>query len=284
MAKKKRKKKKSSASRSHSGLSLLLLLLIAGGLWFLLQHADCVPLRSEGDTFALDHVEKAELARTPADRPHQLLQRTGYTVSYNSRWKLPNWVSYELLRSEVQGKAERSDRFATDTEVKGRPADTRDYTRSGYDRGHMAPAGDMKWSERAMDESFLLSNICPQAPGLNRGRWKELEELVREWAQRDSALLIACGPIVSDSPRTIGRNRIAVPDRYYKVVAAPYVERPRGIAFLFDNCDEQPTLQALAVPIDSVERITGIDFFYNLPDSIETQIESNLWTHVWNLN
>lgn len=284
MAKKKRKKKKSSASRNHSGLSLLLLLLIAGGLWFLLQHADCVPLRSEGETFALDHVEKAEMARTPAGRPHQLLHRTGYTVSYNSRWKLPNWVSYELLRSEVQGGAERSDRFTTDTEVKGQPADTRDYTRSGYDRGHMAPAGDMKWSERAMNESFLLSNICPQAPGLNRGRWKELEELVREWARRDSALLVACGPIVSDSPRTIGRNRIAVPDRYYKVVAAPYVERPRGIAFLFDNCDEQPTLQVLAVPIDSVEKITGIDFFYNLPDSIETQIESNLWTHVWNLN
>lgn len=284
MAKKKRKKKKSSASRNHNGLSLLLLLLIAGGLWFIIQHADCVPLRSEGDSFALDHVEKAEMARTPTDRPHQLLLRTGYTVSYNSHWKLPNWVSYELLRRELQGEASRSNRFATDTDVKGTPANTRDYTRSGYDRGHMAPAGDMKWSKQAMDESFLLSNICPQTPGLNRGRWKELEELVREWAARDSALLVACGPIVSDSPRTIGRNRIAVPDRYYKVVAAPYVERPRGIAFLFDNCDEQPTLQVLAVPIDSVEKITGIDFFYNLPDSIETQIESNLWTHVWNLN
>lgn len=284
MAKKKRKKKKSSTSRSHNGLSLLLLLLIAGGLWFLLQHADCVSLRNEGDTFTLGHIEKAEVARTPDSRPHQLLRRTGYTVSYNSHWKLPNWVSYELLRSELQGEAARSNRFVTDTEVKGTPADTRDYTHSGYDRGHMAPAGDMKWSERAMDESFLLSNICPQSPGLNRGRWKELEELVREWANRDSALLIACGPIVSDSPRTIGRNRIAVPDRYYKVVAAPYIDRPRGIAFLFDNSDEQPALRALAVPIDSVERITGIDFFYNLPDSIETQIESNLWIDVWNLN
>lgn len=284
MAKKKRKKKKSSASRNHNGLSLLLLLLIAGGLWFIIQHADCVPLRSEGDSFALDHVEKAEMARTPTDRPHQLLRRTGYTVSYNSHWKLPNWVSYELLRRELQGEASRSNRFTTDTDVKGTPANTRDYTRSGYDRGHMAPAGDMKWSEQAMDESFLLSNICPQTPGLNRGRWKELEELVREWAARDSALLITCGPIVSTSARTIGHNRIAIPDRYYKVVAAPYIDRPRGIAFLFDNCDEQPSLQTLAVTIDSVEKITGIDFFYNLPDSIETQIESNLWIDIWNLN
>lgn len=284
MAKKRKKKKKSSAQRKNNLVSLLMLLLIAGGLWYLIQHADARPgYRDEGNS-SLDHIEKAEMARTPADTPEQLLYRTGYTASYNSEWKLPNWVCYELLRSETQGESSRSDRFVSDPDVKDTPADTRDYTHSGYDRGHMAPAGDMKWSEEAMKESFLLSNICPQAPGLNRGRWKELEEQVREWAQRDSALLIACGPIVSKSPRTIGRHHIAVPERYFKVVAAPYVGRPRGIAFLFDNSDEQPSIRTLAVTIDSVEKITGIDFFYNLPDSIENQIESNLWTEAWNLN
>ena len=284
MAKKKKKRKKSSSSQRSSLKSLLLLLLIAGGLWYLIQHADSSSVISEVTRSDRAHIEKAELACTPAGRPSQILYRTGYATSYNRQWKLPNWVSYELLRNETQGEVSRSDRFVSDPDVKGTPADTRDYTRSGYDRGHMAPAGDMKWSEQAMDESFLLSNICPQAPGLNRGRWKELEELVREWAQRDSALIVACGPIVSDSPRTIGRNRIAVPDRYYKVVAAPYVDPPRGIAFLFDNSDEQPRMRALAVTIDSVEKLTGIDFFYNLPDSIETPIESKLWIETWNLN
>lgn len=284
MAKKRKKKKRSSAQRKNNLVSLLMLLIIACGLWYLIQHADTRPGYHDEGSSSLDHVEKAEMARIPAGTPEQMLYRTGYTVSYNSTWRLPNWVSYELLRSETQGESSRSNRFMSDPDVKGTPADTRDYTHSGYDRGHMAPAGDMKWNKQAMEESFLLSNICPQAPGLNRGRWKELEEQVREWAQRDSALLIACGPIVSKSPRTIGRHRIAVPERYFKVVAAPYVGRPRGIAFLFDNSDEQPSIRTLAVTIDSVEKITGIDFFYNLPDSIETQIESNLWTEAWNLN
>ncbi len=284
MAKKKKRKKKSSARRNNNLVTLLMLILIACGVWYLMQHADARSVFGNSHTSTLDHIEKAEMARTPAGTPEQLLLRTGYTASYNRQWKLPNWVCYELVRSELQGSASRSNRFVSDPDVEGTPADTRDYTRSGYDRGHMAPAADMKWSEQAMEESFLLSNICPQAPGLNRGRWKELEELVREWAQRDSALLIACGPIVNKTPKTIGRHRIAVPSRYFKVVAAPYASRPRGIAFLFDNSYDQPSLQALAVPIDSVEKLTGIDFFYNLPDSIETPIESNLWTETWNLN
>ena len=284
MAKKKKRKKKSSARRNNNLVTLLMLILIACGVWYLMQHADARSVFGNSHTSTLDHIEKAEMARTPAGTPEQLLLRTGYTASYNRQWKLPNWVCYELVRSELQGSASRSNRFVSDPDVEGTPADTRDYTRSGYDRGHMAPAADMKWSEQAMEESFLLSNICPQAPGLNRGRWKELEELVREWAQRDSALLIACGPIVSKTPKTIGRHRVAVPSRYFKVVAAPYASRPRGIAFLFDNNDEQPSLRALALPIDSVEKLTGIDFFYNLPDSIETPMESNLWIETWNLN
>lgn len=284
MAKKKKRKKKSSARRNNNLVTLLMLILIACGVWYLMQHADARSVFGNSSTSTLDHIEKAEMARTPAGTPEQLLLRTGYTASYNRQWKLPNWVCYELVRSELQGSASRSNRFVSDPDVEGTPADTRDYTRSGYDRGHMAPAADMKWSKRAMEESFLLSNICPQAPGLNRGRWKELEELVREWAQRDSALLIACGPIVSKTPKTIGLHRVAVPSRYFKVVAAPYASRPRGIAFLFDNNDEQPSLRALALPIDSVEKLTGIDFFYNLPDSIEAPMESNLWIETWNLN
>ena len=274
MAKKKKKKKKSSARRNNNLVTLLMLILITCGVWYLIQHADARSVFGNSHTSTLDHIEKAEMARTPAGTPEQLLLRTGYTASYNRQWKLPNWVCYELVRSELRGPASRSNRFVSDPDVEGTPADTRDYTRSGYDRGHMAPAADMKWSEQAMEESFLL----------NRGRWKELEELVREWAQRDSTLLIACGPIVSQTPKTIGRHRIAVPSRYFKVVAAPYASRPRGIAFLFDNSDEQPSLRALALPIDSVEKLTGIDFFYNLPDSIETPMESNLWIETWNLN
>jgi len=148
----------------------------------------------------------------------------------------------------------------------------------------MAPAADMKWNETAMEESFLLSNICPQISELNRGRWKELEEQIREWVQRDSALLITCGPIVSTPRKTIGRHEIVVPARFFKVVAVPYSGTPRGIAFIFDNETEQPSLKELAITIDSVERVTGIDFFHNLPDSIEHKIENDLSLEIWNLN
>lgn len=280
MAKKRKKRKKSSNKRVVPAI-LLLLLLIGCGMWHMKQtQQNPSPATSQ----ILPHIPDAEMAQTPASRTEQILRRTGYIVSYNARWKQPNWVGYELLRSELQGSSTRTDQFLTDPDVTGIPANTRDYTRSGYDRGHMAPAADMKWSDKAMEESFLLTNICPQSPGLNRGRWKELEEQVREWARRDSALLIVCGPIVDTSKKTIGQHQIVVPDRYFKVVAAPYLDTPRGIAFLFDNCNDQPSMKALAIPIDSVEKITGIDFFYLLPDSIETRIESNISPELWNLN
>ena len=280
---KKRKKKKKSSGKSIIPALLLLLLLIGCGLWQMKQSGQNTPL-SPTATYNLRHIPDAEMAHSPADRPEQILRRTGYIVSYNPQWKQPNWVSYELLRSELQGSAARTNRFITDHDATGTPADTQDYTRSGYDRGHMAPAADMKWSETAMKESFLLSNICPQNPGLNRGRWKELEEEIRQWARCDSALLIACGPIVDSSRKHIGQHRVAVPDQFFKVIAAPYTEQPRGIAFLFENDDNQPPLGALAVTIDSIETITGIDFFHHIPDSIETLIESNTSLELWNLN
>lgn len=112
------------------------------------------------------------MAHTPEGTPEQILYRTGYTVSYNSHWKQPNWVSYELLRDELQGNATRNDRFTPDYDVVGTMIDTRDYTHSGYDRGHMAPAADMKWNETAMEETFLLSNICPQIPELTEAAGK----------------------------------------------------------------------------------------------------------------
>ncbi len=279
----KRKKRKKRSGKSIIPALLLLLLLIGYGIWQMKQTGQN-PLSRPTNSYSLSHIPDAELVHTPTDRTEQILRRTGYTVSYNSQWKLPNWVCYELLRSELQGPASRNERFLTDYDVAGTPADTRDYTRSGYDRGHMAPAADMKWSDKAMEESFLLSNICPQSPGLNRGRWKELEEEIRQWARRDSALLIACGPIVTTSKKTIGPHRITVPDRYFKVVAAPYTEQPRGIAFLFDNDDNQPPLYTLAITIDSIETITGIDFFHQIPDSIENLIESNFSLELWNLN
>lgn len=218
-----------------------------------------------------------------SSRPEQLIFHTGHTVSYNKDWKIPNWVSYELTIDETMGEEKRHDKFVPDPQVKEGMVTTADYRNSGYDRGHMVPAADMKWSNASMTESFYLSNICPQHPKLNQHRWKELEDKVRKWAIADSAIIVICGPIINDSPKCIGSNKVAVPDGFFKVVLSPYAKSPRAIGFIFDNEHCRNPLKSHAVSIDSVESITGLDFFAPLPDDIEEALEAYVDTLYWGL-
>lgn len=228
-------------------------------------------------------VKDLEIPQLPRNVQTQLIRHTGYSVSYNKNLRLPNWVAYELTRQETKGKEKRGDRFVSDPQAKGIIADNSDYKRSGYDKGHMAPAGDMKWSTAAMKESFYFSNICPQHPQLNRRGWKNLEEEIREWAEKDSAIIVICGPVVGKHPKTIGRNKVAVPKQFFKVVLAPYAKPMRAIGFLFNNQMAVEPLSTYAVTVDSIEQLTGIDFFASLPDEIENRIEADdnyrKWVH-----
>lgn len=228
----------------------------------------------------------AEIPLLKVDEKEQIVRYEGYAVSFNSAYKIANWVAYELTRNEVKLKrADRGDKFYVDPDVKGGTAENEDYIRSGYDRGHLAPAGDMKWSAKSMRESFYFTNIVPQKPQLNRGIWKELEEQIREWALIDSALLIVTGPVIRENLKRIGKNGIAVPDTFYKVITSPYARSPKGIAFLFANKDYKNTeLQQLALPIDRVEELTGIDFFYKLPDDMQNMLESRISVEEWLFN
>lgn len=214
-------------------------------------------------------------------RQEQIIRHTGYTVSYNKDLKLPNWVSYELTRQETKGKEKRSNRFVTDPLVKGYIATNEDYARSGYDKGHMAPAADMKWSAAAMKESFYFSNMCPQHPQLNRRGWKKLEEKIRDRAIEDSAVIIICGPILKQPVKTIGKNKVAVPQRFFKVILSPYVKPMRAIGFLFNNAQAVEPLSSYAVSIDSIEQLTNMDFFAPLPDDIENKIEAEANYFQW---
>lgn len=225
----------------------------------------------------------AEIPRLQVKRDEQVIQHDGYTVSYNSDYKIANWVAYELTAEEAKSKkTERSNKFTPDPKVKGATATNEDYTRTGYDRGHMAPAGDMKWSAKAMRESFYFSNICPQKPGLNRGIWKELEEQSRMWAMDNGHLLIATGPVITDDMRRLGKNRIGVPDAFYKVICFVSGNKYKGIAFLLENRDYgDASLKSVAIPIDSVEKVTGIDFFPALPDDLEKEMEASVDWSSW---
>lgn len=226
-------------------------------------------------TTVRDISSKLEIPVDLRQREEIRLKRTGYTVSYNNQYKTPHWVGWELTRAETKGDEERSNRFVPDPDLPEPRAEHADYTNTGYDRGHMAPAADMKWSEKAMAESFYMSNICPQDQKLNRDDWGDLEELCRAWAKKYGNIYITCGPIYdSKRPKRIGKHKIAVPNRFFKVVLIYNRKNPIAMGFLFKNAARHQDLQKYMVPVDSIETLTGYDFFAKLPDEVEKRIEA----------
>lgn len=224
-----------------------------------------------------------ELPKLTEKRDEQVIRHEGYTVSYNSEYRIANWVAYELTSHEaVSRKSERSNKFVPDPMVKGATALNEDYTRTGYDRGHLAPAGDMRWSAKAMRESFYLSNICPQKPGLNRGIWKELEEQSRLWAKENGSLLVATGPVIEADMKRLGKNRVAIPKRFYKVICMNFNGKVEGVGFIFENRDYgKKSLKSMMMSIDEVEQQVGIDFFHSMPDDVERAMESRVNPGSW---
>ena len=219
--------------------------------------------------------------RTNPEQREQIKEYVGFTVSFNREMHIPNWVSWELTQDEAQGNQERSQKFLTDPDVVGCPT-TMDYRGSGYDRGHMAPAADMKWSPEAMNQCFYLTNICPQTHELNGGAWRKLEEKCRQWAFADSAIAIISGPVLTEVPdEYIGEMEVAVPKSFFKVILSPFANPPRGIGFVMPNGYVEGGMQKAAVTIDEVERLTGHDFFAALPDSIENEVEAQCDFQYW---
>ncbi|MDE6271115.1 MAG: DNA/RNA non-specific endonuclease [Muribaculaceae bacterium] len=209
----------------------------------------------------------------PDNVPQQMVEYPGFTVCFNSRMHVPNYVAWELTAAETNGNVKRLNNFFKDNEVDGCP-DPSDYKKSGYTRGHMAPAADMKWSEEAMHASHYLTNVCPQLAAMNSGAWATLEDNCRAWARRDSAIIIITGPVLTDRmPLHIGRSHVTVPERFFKVILAPYANPPRGIGFVMPNGRVNGGVQNCAMSIHQVEEITGYDFFSALPDDIENEVE-----------
>jgi len=143
----------------------------------------------------------------------------GFDLAYNEAYEQAAWVVYVLTRNEITtGNIPRTDEFRVDTVIRTGSSNPDDYRGSGYDRGHLAPAGDMKWDPLSMDESFLMSNISPQLPSFNRGIWRKLEARVREWALEKDSLFVVTGPVLHRIDTTIGPNEVGVPSHYFKVL------------------------------------------------------------------
>lgn len=216
----------------------------------------------------------------PRGMSDTLVRYDAFDVHFNSERGIANCALYELVNNELYGTVERGNEFTADPGVKGCPL-PEDYAGSGFDRGHLVPAGDLKWNGTAMRQSFMLTNVAPMHKALNEGGWAKLEEKVREWTARDSALLVFTGPVVSDGDTTLASGRVKVPSAYYKVIMAPCVRPIRVIAFIYPNGHSGGRLQQYAVSVDEVERRTGLDFFPTLPPEEQQRLEPPVNLGAW---
>lgn len=243
-----------------------------------------LPQAVEGHTWGSSRGHAPELPdvglpQTAAESQGQLIHHKGYTVSYNAETRLPDYVAWTLTPGRFEEVVSRTDDFLPDPEVE-HPVTTDDYKRSGYDRGHLCPAADNKWDEQAMRESFYMTNICPQNHNLNGGDWKELEEACRDWTMKWGKLYVVAGPVLYDGAhKRIGESRVVVPDAFFKVVLCP--EPLKAIGFVYRNAAGSRPMVEYARSVDEVERITGMDFFPALPDSLENRVEAACQWSEW---
>lgn len=248
------------------------------------QSQSSVPPPREGDRGRLPQSEgdRGRLApdllkqRVPRGISEIMLTRTSYITSYNKNTRTPNWVAWTLTKDHTYGQNLReNERFEEDFDVPAPRATYQDFYNSRYDRGHMCPAGDNKWDEKVMTETFLLTNICPQNHGLNKEDWNDLEMQCRSWARRFGEITIVCGPLFEDTEnqRTIGRNKISVPSGFFKVIYRAY-PTPLAIGFIFRNDGSNQPWRQQRCTVDEVERRSGINFFHMLPDDVEDEVEA----------
>lgn len=253
---------------------------VAAFIFYMAEELDL--LNAQTDSGSGGDASQLEIPVMKGNRHSQIIRYMGFTLSYNSGTRLPDWVAWELTADEADGENPRKDRFRQDSQVRGPQGDKADYKHSGWDRGHMAPAGDFKWSADAMDETYYFTNICPQNTQLNTGDWRELEEQCRRWAKKYGKLYIVCGPVIQDNRHgKLGDNEIVIPDKFYKIVLLPVAGEYRSAAFIFDNppprksriSGKPPVKRALksySTSVSEVERVTGIDFFPTLHADIKS--------------
>lgn len=202
----------------------------------------------------------------PESHQGVIYHKPSFSLSYVDAYELPEWVTYELTVGMMNKKKfKRNQDFKPDPDIATGSGHYKDYKSSGFSRGHLVPSADMAWKKKAMDATFLLSNIAPMRVHFNGGIWLELEHNVRDWSRRYKGITVITGPVFSEATQTIGSNEILVPKYFYKAVFRVNDNQPDVIAFLFDQDMTNPgLLKDYVVSIDSIENLTGIDLFSNL--------------------
>jgi endonuclease G len=220
----------------------------------------------------------------PSSTTNQVIRHAYYTLSYNEKFEQAEWVAYELKKSYIKNNNFKRPFFIEDSKVTSSSANWKNYKNSGYDKGHLCPAGDMEFSLNAYNETFLTSNIAPQLHDFNDGIWNRLEQKVRYWAQNYDGIYVITGGVLKESSHTIGKENVLVPKYFYKILLDNNGGNYKMIAFLVPNEGSNKPLYSFVVSVDRVEEMTGIDFFPKLKDDIENQLEKNSAYKNWSFN
>jgi endonuclease G len=215
---------------------------------------------------------------------NEVVEHGAMILGYNETHEQANWVFHAVIPAVNKGNLSRTNDFRRDSLVSTGTAVKADYWYSGYDRGHLAPSADFRWSERAISESYVYSNMAPQRPELNREKWANLESFVRKhvWVKNEQ-LLVVTGPIFDDKMETItqGPNVVSIPKRFYKIILDVTGDEKKAIAFVMPNESCKQAMVSYAVSVDEVEKMTGLDFFSNLDESLEQELESSFDFSKW---
>jgi endonuclease G len=211
----------------------------------------------------------------PTSTTGAIVQHTGFSLSYSEKHEQAEWVAYTLDKKDIVYENRKRPYFIEDPKVKTASADWKNYKKSGYDRGHLCPAGDRRFSKESYDETFYTSNISPQKHNFNAGIWNTLEQKTRNWTKKNGKLYIITGGILEDNLKTIGSEKVSVPNYFYKILLSYTPSEIKAIAFLLPHKESKKSLYEFVVSIDELEEKTGIDFFHHLPDNVENKLEKN---------
>ena len=226
-------------------------------------------------TEALTSVVTKNIDLTPTSTTNQIIYHTNYTLSYVEKYEQAEWVAYTLSKRNLKQHNFKRPYFIQDNKVTTHSADWRNYKKSGYDKGHLCPAGDMTFSFDAYEETFLTSNISPQKHNFNSGVWNRLEQKTRYWAEKMGDLYVISGGVLNPKLKTIGYEKVAVPNYFYKIIASQKNGQVKVIAFLVPHEELKQPLYSFVTSVDEIEKLTNIDFFSKLEDTLENTIEKN---------
>jgi len=227
----------------------------------------------KSDEIVLENREEAYYL--PTSTTNDIITHSTYYLSYSEKYEQAEWVAYELKQEHISGGKHKRPYFNQDPKVKTESAHWNNYKNSGYTRGHLLPAGDRIFSKEAYDETFFTSNISPQLYEFNTGIWNSLEMKVRNFVRKNGKVYVVTGGILTDNLKTIGKEKVAVPEYFYKILLYQDGKEYKMLTYLIPHKEEnRKPLNEYIVTTDSIETLTSIDFFHFLDDKIEEKLES----------